>query len=70
MNYINNIHKKSTHKKSTHKKSTHKKSTHKKIYNCIVKLIITKVEFSNTIPYTIVKQSKSVGSGFFIDYPR
>ena len=67
MNYINNIHKKSTHKKSTHKKSTHKKSTHKKIYNCIVKLIITKVEFSNTIPYTIVKQSKSVGSGFFID---
>ena len=39
----------------------------KKIYNSIVKIITTMVEFDNLIPYNIKKQNKSVGAGFFID---
>ena len=39
----------------------------KKIYNSIVKIITTMVEFDNLIPYNIKNQNKSVGAGFFID---
>ena len=39
----------------------------KKIYNSIVKIIPTHVLLDPLIPYNIIKQTKSVGAGFFID---
>lgn len=39
----------------------------KNIYNAVVKIISTKVQYDINIPYNIIDQSQSIGAGFFID---
>ena len=54
-------------KLSKTKKDKPEKLEQKKIYNSIVKIITTMVEYDNLMPYNIKNQEKSVGAGFFID---